>query len=155
MRPEIAEPVRDGGKLQKLLPLAERIFRLHEGGQPYATELKLVSRIVGRIVDKPTVMYAFGVSDSEYFARRLLVDWDNLPTDLSEPEMLELLEAACSANASPDRTEYWLKCLARNTGEPSLSDLIYWPDQYREGAYEDGLAPSRILEIALFHGRQK
>ena len=99
-------------------------------------------------------MYAFGVSNSEYFARRLLIDWDNLPTDLSEPEMLELLEAVCSANPSPDRTEYWLECLALNTGESNLSDLIYWPDQYREGAYEDGLAPSRILEIALFHGRQ-
>lgn len=155
MRPELAEPVRDDGRLQKLLPLAERIFRLHEAGQPYATELKLVSRIVGKIVDAPTVMYAFGVSNSEYFARRLLIDWNNLPNDLTEPEMLELLEAVCDPKASPDRTEYWLECLTLNTGEPNLSDLIFCPDQYRGGIYEDGLAPSRILEIALFHGRQK
>jgi len=43
--------------------------------------------------------------------------------------------------------------LALNTGDDQVSDLIYWPDQYRGGKY-DGLEvePERSLEIALRNG---
>ena len=97
MRPELAEPIRDQPRLQKLLSLAERIFQLHEAGVDYKPELKQASRIAGRIVSVSMVLYAFGAEDAECFARRLLTDWNSLPRDLTEPEMLELLHAICSA----------------------------------------------------------
>jgi hypothetical protein len=154
MRPELAEPVRDQERLRRLLPIAEEVFRRHQAGQDYAPLLRQISRIAERIVDVPTFLYAFGVGDAEYFARRLLTDWHNLPQDLSESEMLELLQAVCSVQGTQDRCEYWLKCIEQNTGEPELIDLIYWPDRYREGAYDGhDLSPEEILKIALQHGR--
>jgi len=155
MRTELAEPIRDQQRLQRMLPIAEAIFQLHEAGKDYASQLEEVSRIAGRVVDIPTVLYAFGTGDAEYFARRLLTDWRNLPRDLSESEMLELLHAVCGAKGSQDRCEYWLKCLEANTGEPELVNLIYWPDQYRDGAYDGrDLSPEEMLEIALRHGHR-
>src|SRR5690349_5243752 len=111
MRPEIAEPVRDQQKLAKLVPIAHKIFQLHEAGLGYAEQLKQVSVIAGRIVDVPMVAYAFGTGDPEYFSRRLLIDWHHLPTDLTKEEMLELLAALCEAKGSQDQCDYWLKCL--------------------------------------------
>ncbi len=156
MRPEIAEPVHDQQKLAKLLPLAQQIFQLHETGRSYAEQLKQVSRIAGRIVDVPAVHYAFGTGDPEYFARRLLIDWNRYPSDLTKEEMRELLDALCAVKGTQDRSEYWLKCLEASTGEPELTNLIYWPDQYRNGEYADHeLSLDEILEIALRHGNRR
>jgi len=153
MRPEISDPVRDQERLSKLIPLAHQIYQLHEAGFSYAEQLKQVSRLAGRIVDVPMLKYAFGVGDPEYFARRLLIDWRTVPNDLTRPEMLELLDALCSAKGTQDRSEYWLKCLEASTGEPQLTNLIYWPDLYRNGEYADHeLSNEEILEIALRHG---
>jgi hypothetical protein len=153
MRPELAEPIRDHEKLRRLLPLAEQIYALHEAGGPYLEQLRQVSLISGRIVDIPMVLYAFGAHRSECFARRLLIDWHDLPRDLSKHEMLELLEAICTGKGSEDRIEYWLKCLTVNTGDQSLSDLIYWPNYYRNGEYGGrDLSPAEMLDIALAHG---
>jgi hypothetical protein len=155
VREHISEPVRDQAKLRKLLPIANQIYRLREAGIPYDAQLKRASKLVGRIIDETTVAYVFGTGGPEYFARRLLTDWDNLPLDLSVQEMLELLQAVLQGRGSADRAEYWIKCLEVNTGEPALSDLIYWPDKYKEGKYADReLSPAEILEIASVEGRQ-
>jgi hypothetical protein len=156
MRPEISDPVRDQECLSRLIPLAHQIYQLHEAGLSYAEQLKLVSRLAGRIVDVPMLKYAFGVGDPEYFARRLLIDWRTAPNDLTRPEMLELLDALCGAKGTQDRCEYWLKCLEASTGEPQLTNLIYWPDLYRNGEYADHeLSNEEILEIALRHGTRR
>jgi hypothetical protein len=99
------------------------------------------------------VKYAFGTGDPEYFARRLLIDWNRFPSDLTKDEMLELLDALFKVKGTQDRSEYWLKCLEASTGERQLTNLIYWPDQYRNGEYADHeLSNEEILEIALRHG---
>jgi hypothetical protein len=156
MRAEIADPVRDQSKLRRVLPLARDIYRLHEAGLSYAAQLKEISRIVGRFVSKPMVKHAFGTGDPEYFARRLLIDWDNFPRGLSKEEMLELLQALLAVKSSQDRSEYWLKCLELNTGEPELMNLIYWPGEYRNGEYAGrNLSPAEILDIALLNGNRR
>jgi hypothetical protein len=102
------------------------------------------------------VKYAFGTGDPEYFARRLLIDWHNFPRDLSKEEMLELMHALCGAKGTQDRCEYWLKCLEASTGDPELTNLIYWPDQYQDGTYANrDLSPEEILEVALQHGSRR
>jgi hypothetical protein len=61
----------------------------------------------------------------------------------------------CTDASDPIRTNNLLKCLALNTGDDQISDLIYWPDQYRGGKYEgQELEPEKILEIALRSGRK-
>src|SRR5688572_19726826 len=125
MRPSILDPVSDKATLRELLPVAERIFRLYEEGADYARELKVISRLVKRIVGPLDLHAAFGSGDSECFARKLLIDWHVLPNDLSQAEMLELIEALCTAQGSPTAQEYWLKILESNTGDEKLSDLIF------------------------------
>src|SRR5690349_15048833 len=120
MRSELAEPIRDQEKLQRLLPLAEQVFLLHEAGLSYAEQLRQISYLVGRTVDVPTVHHAFGAGDSEYFARRLLIDWHSFPRDLDKQELLELLNALCNVKGSLDRHEYWIRCLEVNTGDSEI-----------------------------------
>jgi hypothetical protein len=153
MRPNLVDPVQDQAKLRELLPLTERVFSLHEAGLSYDAELEAISQLLGRTIEQLDVYGPFGSGDSEYFARRLLTDWDNLPTDLSYAEMLELLEALIEAKGTQDRREYWMKCLEASTGEPELINLICWPDQYRNGEYADrDLSIEETLEVALRYG---
>jgi hypothetical protein len=84
------------------------------------------------------------------------VDWNRFPNDLTKNEMLELLDALCGVKGTQDRSEYWLKCLEASAGEPQLTNLIYWPDKYRNGEYADHeLSNEEILEIALRHGSRR
>jgi hypothetical protein len=153
VRPELVDPVRDQAKLADLAPIVEEIFSLHESGIAYESQLRRVSKIVGRIIDKPIVLYAFGTAGAREFARRLLIDWDKLPSDLSQAEMLELLESLFRRGVSPVTSEYWVKCLRRNTGDEQISDLIYWPERYGSGEYASrDLSPAEILDIALHNG---
>lgn len=149
MRPELSEPA-DQDKFGRVLPLAEAVFHLHEAGQNYAAELQQMSGFLGCIVGKPEVLAAFGSEDANAFARRLTIDWHTLPKDLSEQELLELMEVVCAGRGDPVHIEYWVQCLAVNTGDEGISDLIYWPDEYF-GAEYDGreLAPAEMLEVAL------
>jgi hypothetical protein len=156
MRPEIAEPVRDQNKLKVLAPLMQQIYQLHEAGLGYVEQLKQASRIAGRVIDIPMVLYAFGSEPSEAFARRLLIDWNDIPSDLTDSEMIELLDAVYDCIGTEDQQSYWLKCLEASTGDPKIRDLIYWPDQYQNGVYADrNLSTNETLEIAIRHGTRR
>jgi hypothetical protein len=149
MRPELSEPA-DQDLFKRVLPLTKAVLQLHEAGQDYAPELHRTSRLLGRIVGKSEVLAAFGSADAEAFARRLAINWQILPTDLSEPELLELLDAVCTARGDPVHIEYWVRCLEVNTGDERISDLIFWPDEYFGAGYDGReLAPVEMLEVAL------
>jgi hypothetical protein len=150
MRSALADPIQDQAKLRELLPIAERVFALHEAGANYDKELRAISRLLARVVDRIDVMAGFGSGDSEHFARRLMTDWSSVPRELSEAEMLELVEALCSASGAPSAQEYWIRCLEANTGDDRISDLIFWPNEYfGSGTVATNLSPSAILSIAL------
>ena len=150
MRPDLLEPIKDQAKFRQLLPLAEKILCLHEAGHGYTEELNALSRTAGRIVSKPDVLGAFGSGNAEAFARRLAIDWNAPPTDLTEQEMLELLEAICAARGDQVLIEYWVRCLEVNTGDAMISDLIFWPNEYFGTAYDGReLAPEEMLAVAL------
>lgn len=156
MRPELADPVRDQAKLAELIPIVEEIFSLHEAGMAYESQLRHASRITGRIIDKAMVLYAFGTAGPKDFARRLLIDWNSSPSDLSKEEMLELLESLFKRGVSTEVSEYWVKCLRASTGDEQIYSLIYWPDRYGAGEYADrDLSPAEILEIALHSGKAR
>jgi len=155
MRPELLDPVTDPEKLEALIPLTSKVLELHEAGRKYEDVLADIARLTGRIVSRYEVAAAFGGSDGMGFARGLLVDWEGIPADLSRQELLEAMVMVCTDASDPIRTSYLIKCLALNTGDDQISDLIYWPDQYRGGKYEgQELEPEKILEIALRSGRK-
>ena len=149
MRSEIKAP-GDQDKILKLHPLTERVYYLHESGEPYAEVLNEISRILGRIVGQTDVLGAFGSISSSEFARRLAIDWRLIPSDFSKSELLELLDAVCEVRGDQVTIEYWLRCLALGTGDDRVSDLIFWPDAYF-GAEYDGrdLTSVEMLEVAL------
>lgn len=149
MRSELRDPV-DQNKFQQLLPLTEAVFHLHESGRGYVGELKQISRLLGRVVGQIDVLGAFGSTGADGFARRLAIDWHNVPMDLSEPELLELLDAICEVRGNQELHEYWVRCLALNTGDDRISDLIFWPEEYFGAGYDGReLTSDEILEIAL------
>jgi hypothetical protein len=149
MRLEVQHPA-DQNMLQQLLPLAETVYYLHESGQHYTTELNQISRLLGRIVGKMDVLGAFGSISANEFATRLAIDWDSIPKDLSDSELLELFDAICEVRGGEATLEYWIQCLAINTGDDRVSDLIFWPDQYF-GVDYDGqeLTSAEMLEVTL------
>jgi hypothetical protein len=149
MRPKLRDPV-DQDKLSQLLPLTNVVFQLHESGREYVEELKHISQLLGRIVSQIDVLGAFGSTDADGFARRLAIGWHTVPMDLSEPELLELFDAVCEVRGNQELLEYWVRCLALNTGDDRVSDLIFWPEQYFGAGY-DGRerSPAEMLEIVL------
>ncbi|CAB3960517.1 MULTISPECIES: hypothetical protein [Burkholderia] len=149
MRAELRDPV-DHHKLQLLLPLTRAVFQLHENGREYATELQQISRLLGDDVDQIDVLGAFGSTCADEFARQLAIDWHAVPTDLSEPELLELLDAVCACRGDETLIDYWIRCLSINTCDDRISDLIFWPETYF-GAEYDGreLSPAEMLEVVL------
>lgn len=51
MRPELITPF-DACKFERVLPLAEAVYGLHEAGQEYPEQLKQLSLLIGRVVEK-------------------------------------------------------------------------------------------------------
>lgn len=134
----------------QVLPLTEAVYGLHEAGQEYAEELKQLSLLIGRVVGKIDVLGAFGSIGADELAERLTIDWKSIPTDLSDLELLKLVDAICEGRAKAVALEYWIRCLALSTGDDKVSDLIYWPEQYLGGGHDGGdLTPVEILDIAL------
>ena len=148
MRPEIHNPA-DQQKLQQLLPLIETVFYLHESGQQYTNELNQISQFLGRIIGKVDVLGAFASISASEFAKRLAIDWRAIPEDLTDSELLELLDAICEVRGDQVALKYWVRCLAVNTGDDRISDLIFWPNEYF-GAEYDGreLTSAEMLEVA-------
>lgn len=149
MRTEVQNPA-DQLKLLQLTPLTEAVYNLHESGQSYAGELNQISRLVGRIVGKMDVLGAFGSISSSEFAKKLAIDWEAIPRDLADSELLELFDAICEVRGGEASLEYWIRCLAINTGDESVSDLIFWPDEYFGNDYDGrDLTSAEMLEVAL------
>lgn len=149
MRSELITPF-DPCKFERVLPLTEAVYRLHEAGQEYAEELKQLSLVIGRVVGKVDVLGAFGSIGADEFAKRLTTDWNAIPRDLSDLELLELVDAICEGRGRAVTLEYWIKALALNTGDDKVSDLIYWPERYLGDGYEGReLTSAEILDITL------
>ncbi len=130
--------------------MTEAVYGLHEAGQDYAETLKQLSLLTGRVVGKNDVLGAFGSIGADEFAKRLTMDWNAIPTNLSDLELLELINAICEGQGKAMTLEYWIETLALNTGDDKVSDLIYWPEQYLGGGYDGHeLTPAEILDIAL------
>ena len=129
--------------------LAQQIYGLHEAGAEYSSELRQLGKLVGRIISLQNVMGAFGSINPTTFARKCLVNWNALPSDATEDEMLEMLQLICEAKGSEFQVEYWVQCLRVNTGDDRISDLIFWPDEYFGRPIVKEPSASEMLAIAL------
>ena len=150
MRPELLDPIGESQHHPEALHLAREIYRLYEAGDPYDAELKHLGLIARRPIHAFEVDAAFGSTNSDDFARKMLVNWHTLPDDLAEQEMLELVVCICEVHGDAFQLHYWMKCLEINTGDVKISDLIYWPGTYfADGNDAREMSPSEILKTAL------
>ena len=82
-----------------------------------------------------------------------MIDWENLPNDLTMDEMLEIIESLRAGTSDDLQTEFWLKCLKSATGSNNVSDIIYFPEESIYGYRQDHVYSSTdILNILM--GRQ-
>ncbi|WP_175954470.1 hypothetical protein [Burkholderia sp. BCC0405] len=106
--------------------------------------------MLGDDVDHTDVLGAFGSTSADEFAKQLAIDRHAVPTGLSEPELVELLDAVCACRGGQALIDYWVRCLSVNTGDDRISDLIFWPDAYFGAGYDGReLSPAEMLEVAL------
>lgn len=154
MRPELLTPVDDSDRLGAAAAIACEIYRLHEAGRDYAARLRELGAVVGRSVAVEEAHGAFGSVAPEAFAEQLLAAGATVPTDLSEAEMLELLDRVRRAEGTEAQLDHWLACLRANTGDERLPDLIFWPGEYfGDGDDSRELTSQDILRTALRNGR--
>ena len=149
MRDCFLNPVATHPALPEAERLARQIYGLHEAGSDYSVELQQLGRAAGRVISCQQVLGAFGSISPETFAQKALVNWNALPADATEAEMLEMLELICQARGSEFQVEYWVQCLRANTGDDRLSELIFWPDEYFGQRMERELSAKEILDVAL------
>jgi hypothetical protein len=154
MRPELLDPFRDAARLEAVERLVRDLYSELEWGKDVSEGLARLGEMVGAPVKYASLKGAFGSIGEETFARNLLVDREAIPRDLSEPEMIELLERIAAADGTEFQIEYWVECLEVNTGVERISDLIYWPGEYfGDGDNSRELSPREILETALATGQ--
>jgi hypothetical protein len=153
MRPELLKPVRAKRHLRTAIATARELYALHEAGGDCSKRLPELSEIVGHPVSVPDLHSAFGSVSPEDFAEDLLRRRSAIPTDLSDAEMLELIERVCNGDGTDSQICHWLNCLEVNTGDERLSDLIFWPGIYF-GDDDNGreLTPEEILRTARAKG---
>jgi len=155
MRQVLQDPFADKLRLQAAIKLASDIYRLHENGQDYSSEISQLSILAGQSISKFSVDSAFGSINPEAFARELICDLKAIPTDLTPDEMLELISRIITADGNTFQMWYWLQCLKVNTGDDKFSNLIYWPGEYfKDGNNARKMSSQEILDTALNAGKK-
>ena len=153
MRDHLADPTEGDPRLGKAIELAREIYSVFEAGKDCSSCVRELAILSGRPIHAFAVDAAFGSVSPETFARRQLTDWHNLPADLSDAEMLEVVERVVDFSGDDFQTEYWIACLALNTGDSRISDLFFWPGEYfGDGDNSRELSASEILATALKSG---
>ncbi|MBX9691349.1 MAG: hypothetical protein K2Z81_03125 [Cyanobacteria bacterium] len=150
MRPNLLNPSAGKSRTKNAAKIAKKLYSLHEAGKDTTELLLELGKTVGITVSDADLHGAFGSIDSDDFAKKLCVNSDAIPSDLTREEMIELIQFICAAKGTASQLDYWIDCLVNNTGDARISDLIYWPEHYfPDGAPDHELEPEEILDIAL------
>lgn len=154
MRRHLFDPTGDDPRLSEALTLVRAIYALYATGADYDAPLKRLGLVVGHPIHGFSVDDGFGSVGPEVFARRQLIAWDQVPTDLTEDEMLEMVDGVSGVTKSDElQRDYWIACLRANTGDQKISDLIFWPGSYfGDGDDARVMSSSEILATALRAG---
>ena len=153
MRTHLLDPTEKHPQRDEAVALSGRVYELYEAGQDFNSPLKKLGQIAGRPIHEFALQSAFASVSHETFAKSQLVDWDDLPDEIAEQEMLEMIELISAGKGDEFQHQYWIACLRANTGDDKISDLLFWPGSY----FGDGndariMSPSEILTTAIKSG---
>ena len=138
---------------RRRLDLLAKSIPFFEAGKDCSSCVRELASLSGHPILTFAVDTAFGSVCPETFARQQLIDWHNLPADLSDAEMLEMAERVANVSGDDFQTKYWIACLALNTGDSRISDLFFWPGEYfGDGDNSRELSASEIIATAFKSG---
>jgi len=153
MRKALESPPFDPVLLREVVAQAIEAYFTMEQGQSCDSLLKGLEELTGRTIHPFELHSAFSSIRPEAFAKQLLTSETDFLSDLTPDEMLELLNRVTHVRGDEYQLSYWIECLKRSTGNPRISDLIYWPGHYfGDGDETRDLSDQEILEIALRDG---
>jgi hypothetical protein len=154
MRPELLEPMQGNKRYEAARKLVRRIYRSIDRGQDCSEPLARLSKVVRKRLSPMELEEAAELIEPQVYAFELLADRLEVPADLSESEMLELLERILADAGDAVQLGYWTRCLEVNTGDKRISTLIQSPELYfGDPSRSQRLAAREILDTALAAGR--
>jgi len=130
LRPILLKPPIDEIRLADVVAIVKIVYRRHERGLSYESELAQLNELTGKQLGYRDICGAFGSVNEETYAHDVLSDTIAYPNDLSQAELLTLLELVMNAEGEDWQYQYWLDLVELNTGCANLSDLIFYPEEY-------------------------
>jgi hypothetical protein len=156
MRDIIRDPFVGNTELPEVKRMADSLYRMRQRGADCSEALGALAVFVRKPLTTRDLSGAFGSCNAETWAKDLLVDESQIPTDLSYEEMLELVGKIYTADGDEFQTVYWVRCLRVNTGDERVSDLIFWPGEYfGDGDNQRQMSPAEILDTAIASGKRE
>jgi hypothetical protein len=146
MRDDIRTPPVDPSAVAAAVKLSEESYARHEAGAEYGEILARLAEVTGQSVSKMDADAAFGSVDPETWARDLLLTDHRCPSDLTDAELLELLQAICTCDGEEWQMGWWLRCVEANTNCSDISGLVFYPKETLGPADgREDLTPEEIL----------
>lgn len=98
MRSELLNPPLDAVLLRETIDLAKSACEKFENAQDVSTNIERFAELANLPIERASYFFkfAFGSESPEIFARKILTNWDALPKDLSDAEMLNSLSEFAS-----------------------------------------------------------
>ena len=156
MRQELVDPLKGNAIFESAVKLVSRIYELNEDGEDCSEELADLSKLTGKRLSRSEFEDAAELIEPQDYAFSLVAESIPVPTDLSDDEMLELLERIINNADDVPRLGYWEVCLERNTGDKRITTLISAPELYFDDPNRARrLSAREILDTALAAGRTK
>jgi hypothetical protein len=147
------KPEVDPSTLEEAIRLTKRIYRLHETGQPYASEVLLLSKLTTIEVTTSDACGAFGSISEEEWALGLLLQAIPFPEQLTRDDMIDMIARVCDGS-DPEWACWYIDCVAHATGCPDVSDIIYYPGRYFGDDAHENVKASEIVDAAMKHPRR-
>jgi hypothetical protein len=156
MRQELLEPIKDKARFEAAFNLLCEIFDLIDAGRDWAGPLARLNQLTAKNLSATAIEDVLELVEPEPFAYELTADPMAVPTDLTEAEMLELIEQYRTNEGDLVQLAYWMYCLEANTGDSRIGTLIHTPEVYfMDGKGPRTMSSREILDTALAAGRKK
>ncbi|MBE9115430.1 hypothetical protein IQ249_05900 [Lusitaniella coriacea LEGE 07157] len=151
LRQSLMPPSLDEEQVARLADLVEEIEDCINQGKNPESAIASFNTEVGRTYAKYEFCEIWGYMDLDEFVRMALrTARASTIADISYDELLELMTRVCQRKGTESECAYWFAILEANLPIESLSDLMYYLDEYLEQeSRQRELSPQKILDLAL------
>jgi hypothetical protein len=141
-------PIVDDHRRTEATRLTTQVCALHEAGRVCGQQIQALSSVTGQSLTHADVDAAFGSMSAADRAQDLLLLSADLPSDLGDDELVQMVAQVCAADASVWLENWMLRCVEHATGCDVLVDIIYHPRDVFGDEAHDNLTPAQIVAEA-------